>query len=177
MNKYNVIIIHENVLQAHGIAKLMNDFFSIKSVVLTEFDMQLELSEYDIIFISSSFYIIHSNQLIPHKHKILVISDNVKYGIDNTNILSGSWTEEQIVTRINDLINNVPDYKSPQSELSKREIDVLKLIVKGYLNKEIANDLNISINTVLTHRKNITTKLGIKSASGLGVYAMMNGLI
>ena len=177
MNKYNVIIIHENVLQAHGIAKLMNDFFSIKPIVLCEFDMQLELSEFDIIFISSYIYILHNNQVIPHKHKILIISDNIKFGYDTNNIISGAWTEEQIVSKINELINNIPDYKSSQNELSKREIEVLKLIVKGYLNKEIANDLNISINTVLTHRKNITTKLGIKSVSGLSVYAMMNGLI
>ncbi|MBQ5466104.1 MAG: response regulator transcription factor, partial [Muribaculaceae bacterium] len=43
--------------------------------------------------------------------------------------------------------------------------------------KEIAKELNISINTVLTHRKNITTKLGIKSVSGLSFYALMNGFV
>ena len=45
------------------------------------------------------------------------------------------------------------------------------------MNKEIADNLGISINTVLTHRKNLTAKLGIRSVSGLSFYAMMNGII
>ena len=62
-------------------------------------------------------------------------------------------------------------------DLSSREVDVLQLIVKGITNKEIADKLNISLNTVLTHRKNITAKLGIKTVSGLTFYAIMNGII
>ena len=62
-------------------------------------------------------------------------------------------------------------------ELSTREIDVLQLVAKGITNKEIADKLNISLNTVLTHRKNITTKLGIKTVSGLTFYAIMNGFL
>ena len=54
---------------------------------------------------------------------------------------------------------------------------MLRLIASGRMNKEIAQELSISINTVLTHRKNITTKLGIKSVSGLTFYAMMNGIV
>ena len=73
--------------------------------------------------------------------------------------------------------------KHPQSEavdthdLSAREIEVLKLITKGFINKEIAEKLNISLTTVISHRKNITEKLGIKSVSGLTIYAVMNGYI
>lgn len=65
----------------------------------------------------------------------------------------------------------------PQMELSAREIEVLRLVAQGFTNKEIADNLSISINTVLSHRKNITAKLGIKSVSGLCVYAMMNGIL
>lgn len=61
--------------------------------------------------------------------------------------------------------------------LSSREIDVLKTIALGYSNKEIADKLFISVNTVITHRKNITEKLGIKTIAGLTVYAIMNDLI
>jgi DNA-binding CsgD family transcriptional regulator len=61
--------------------------------------------------------------------------------------------------------------------LSIREIDVLKEIAKGKTNKEIADTLCISVNTVITHRRNLTAKIGIRSASGLSLYAMMNGLI
>ena len=62
-------------------------------------------------------------------------------------------------------------------ELSAREIEVLVLITKGLINKEIADKLNISLTTVITHRKNIVEKLGIKSVSGLTIYAVMHGYI
>ena len=62
-------------------------------------------------------------------------------------------------------------------ELSEREKEVLILVAKGLLNKQIADKLNISINTVITHRKNITRKTGIKTAPGLTVYAILGGLI
>lgn len=62
-------------------------------------------------------------------------------------------------------------------QLSYREIDVLKAVAKGYANKEIADSLHISTYTVITHRKNITDKLGIKTIAGLTVYAIMNNLI
>jgi len=63
------------------------------------------------------------------------------------------------------------------TDLSDREREVLHLIAKGYSHKEISDELFISIHTVVTHRKNISQKLGIKSASGLTVYAILNNLI
>ncbi len=63
------------------------------------------------------------------------------------------------------------------TELSEREQEVLIAVVKGLINKEIASTLNISIHTVMSHRKNITRKTGIKSISGLTVYALFNNLI
>lgn len=62
-------------------------------------------------------------------------------------------------------------------ELSQREKDVLVLIAKGMMNKEIADQLNLSVHTVITHRKNITRKTDIKSVAGLTVYALLNNLI
>ena len=64
-----------------------------------------------------------------------------------------------------------------ENKLSKREIDVLKLLVKGNANKEIADKLNISIHTVVTHRKNITQKLGVKSTAAMAIYAVANNII
>ena len=61
--------------------------------------------------------------------------------------------------------------------LSDREIEVLSLIVKGYINKEIAHRLNIGMTTVITHRKNIMDKLGMRSVSALTIYAVMNGYV
>lgn len=61
--------------------------------------------------------------------------------------------------------------------LSEREKDVLIELVKGLSNKEIADALNISIHTVITHRKNITRKLNIHSPAGLTIYAIVNNLV
>lgn len=62
-------------------------------------------------------------------------------------------------------------------ELSERERDVLVLVAKGLANKEIADVLNISVHTVISHRKNISHKTGIKSVAGLTVYALLNNLL
>ena len=61
--------------------------------------------------------------------------------------------------------------------LSDREIEVMALIVQGYINKEIADRLNISLSTVITHRKNIMDKLGFKSVSALTIYAVTHGYV
>lgn len=61
--------------------------------------------------------------------------------------------------------------------LTDREIDVLTHLVNGLSNKEIADSLNISIHTVITHRKNIATKTGIRSQSGLTIYAISKKII
>jgi DNA-binding CsgD family transcriptional regulator len=71
------------------------------------------------------------------------------------------------------------EHKSQEEnkQLTNREIEVLKLIVQGRLNKEIADKLNISLNTVLSHRKNIIAKTGIKTVSGLTFYSISNGYV
>ena len=70
------------------------------------------------------------------------------------------------------------DAVEPEGEvLSAREKEILVCVAKGMLNKEIADAENISIHTVITHRKNITRKTGIKTVAGLTVYALLNNLI
>jgi len=64
-----------------------------------------------------------------------------------------------------------------QTELSDREKTILKHVAKGLTNKEIAEKLFLSAHTVITHRKNITNKLGIKTISGLTVYSILNNII
>ena len=67
--------------------------------------------------------------------------------------------------------------KNDINELSTRERDILTAVAKGKTNKEIADEFNISIYTVISHRRNISQKLGINSISGLTVYAIMNKLV
>ena len=62
-------------------------------------------------------------------------------------------------------------------ELTKRETAVLVQLAQGKTNKEIADALSVSVHTIISHRKNITHKTGIKSVAGLTVYAMLNNLI
>ena len=75
------------------------------------------------------------------------------------------------------LVNNERDIPSDNAELSERENMILKDVALGLSNKEIAEKNFISPHTVITHRKNITRKLGIKTVSGLTIYAIINKLI
>ena len=61
--------------------------------------------------------------------------------------------------------------------LSDREIEVLALIAQGFINKEIADQLGIALTTVISHRQNITEKLGMKSVSALTIYAVTHGYV
>lgn len=64
-----------------------------------------------------------------------------------------------------------------ENALSPREREVVSCLAMGLSNKEIASKLNISINTVITHRKNIATKLSIHSVAGITIYAIVNNLV
>ena len=66
---------------------------------------------------------------------------------------------------------------NPENRLSERECDIVRCVVRGMANKEIAAQLFISLNTVLTHRKNISRKLNIHSVAGLTIYAIAAGLV
>jgi len=89
---------------------------------------------------------------------------------------------EQIVKQ-NDVTKNISDMvfkgsigQNPEA-LSDREKDVIISLVQGMSNKEIADHLCISTNTVITHRRNIARKLQIHSPAGLTIYAIVNGLV
>lgn len=79
------------------------------------------------------------------------------------------------VTQLEDLSEGEP--AAPGDKLSSREIEILTGVAQGLLNKEIAAKYNISIHTVITHRKNIARKTGIKTIAGLTAYALLNNLI
>ncbi|MDI9604756.1 MAG: LuxR C-terminal-related transcriptional regulator [Bacteroidota bacterium] len=64
-----------------------------------------------------------------------------------------------------------------KQELTKREMEILAYVVKGLTNKEIGEKLCISIHTVISHRKNIVHKTGIKTVSGLLMYALFNDIV
>ncbi len=177
---YNVAIILPDTLQALGIKYILSESFSITPQVFVSFDSVPEtgVDVIDFYFTSSDLFLQHLDYFLPRKQKVIIVTTDVNQSSD-INQLCCSCDESSIINTLNHLFTKVASNSAEHQneQLSQRETDVLRLIVTGMINKEIADTLNISINTVLTHRKNITTKLGIKSVSGLTFYAMMNGII
>jgi len=100
------------------------------------------------------------------------LSDNFA---DNIFVTDRHETITQIISKH---FNTTPAATNDiDNTLSEREIDVLKLLASGKSNKEIAEELFISIHTVISHRKNISNKIGVKSTAALVIYAVANGLI
>lgn len=89
-----------------------------------------------------------------------------------------SDTQEKVTSLLKHLLHdNQQDDQELHQNLSDREVDVLKLLVAGCSNKEIAEKLYISVHTVISHRKNISVKTGIKSVAGLTIYAVAKKII
>jgi DNA-binding NarL/FixJ family response regulator len=83
----------------------------------------------------------------------------------------------QVIETLAQVSPNETEGSKSNYELTKRETAVLIELAQGKTSKEIADALNVSVHTVISHRKNITHKTGIKSVAGLTVYAMLNNLI
>lgn len=121
------------------------------------------LSFIDKHFVNSSkvkFLLLNSNN---DKEDQLHIDDNTAIIIHKIQIIINSFSESK--------------QSSDLHELTTREIEVLKLIAYGYTIKEIANKLIISSHTAISHRKNISEKTGIKTISGLTMYAVIKNII
>ena len=98
------------------------------------------------------------------------------------NIFAPAIKRLERMTRREDVSKNITSmvFKGGQDSgdaLSDRERDVVVGVVQGMQNKEIADRLCISVNTVITHRRNIARKLQIHSPAGLTIYAIVNGLV
>lgn len=99
-----------------------------------------------------------------------------------------TWIEDNVLVPMVRLLENprrfrgedvrpAQEAEETRSELSAREKEILVSVAQGLLNKEIADRHHISVNTVITHRKNIARKTGIKTVPGLTVYAILNDLV
>lgn len=137
---------------------------------------------YSFYFITSQFYVLYNKFFLPRKDRVVVLTNGQSSSVfpvyDRVlDVYSSESKMEETLRRI--FYSNKSNIESVAelNDLSSREIEVLVLVAKGLINKEIADKLNISLTTVISHRKNITEKLGIKSVSGLTIYAVMNGFI
>lgn len=93
--------------------------------------------------------------------------------------ISMKASREELILKINNLIasRSGETERDLSRDLSRREITILRMLSMGLTNRQIADKLFLSTHTVTTHRKNIIGKLGIKSVSGLTIYAIVNNII
>ena len=187
-----IAIVEANTLTSLGLKTILERM--IPMAVIRTFHSFGELTDdtpdmYSHYFISAQIYVEHNAFFLPRKRKTIVLAgDSHQFQLSGVPILNIYQAEEQLVKDILKLHQHAhhdgypvkdmpPTPPTTGHELSAREIEVLVLITKGLINKEIADKLNIGLTTVITHRKNITEKLGIKSVSGLTIYAVMNGYV
>ncbi len=133
-------------------------------------DMECKKSVLDNLSAKSPFFIAVSTQKDIKEQECFDIFDEIITIYDSKSELLHKM--ENVFKKI-----LVATESTPNMELSEREKEILKYVAMGYTNKEIADKLFLSVHTVMTHRKNITAKLGIKTISGLTLYAILNGLV
>lgn len=187
---YKILIIEPSVIVQKGVSEL------IKSI-----DIGLNITKADSINnslklnIDESFHIILVNPVIFNNCENELNKFSARFNGINLIGLISTYYDRSLCSHfvdciyLNDdkktIVNTITKYLilknktkiTPDNTLSEREIDVLKLLVKGKSNKQIAEELYISIHTVVTHRKNITNKLGIKSTAAMAIYAVAKNII
>ncbi|MBR5663446.1 MAG: response regulator transcription factor [Bacteroidales bacterium] len=187
-----IIIVEPSPIVSAGIASFFDDIKQVSIVSqLDRIDrMEEKLAAYnpDILIINPLLIAYDTNEqflklcrdfsnVIP----VALVTSYVDAGIlkQFKDVIEINDSKQKVVTKIFNLLsdNKLTQEKPESIELSNRETDVLVALVKGMTNKEISDKLFISIHTVITHRKNIIRKTGIKSVSGLTVYALLNNLV
>ena len=185
-----VFIIHNSDIIKLGLYSIIKKLFGIEATILNVPD---ELKNFSTILKSTLILIVdarlnHQNidkslQIFDKsiKKKIILVHENSEQS-DCEEQCTCCFALDDSRQRIENLL--MPYFNDNKNQevnnatlLSERESDVVKLVALGKTNKEIAEKLFISVHTVISHRKNITEKLGIKSISGLTVYAILNNLI
>lgn len=168
-----VALVVKDTLQQIGLRTILEEYFQPVEVEVLKADDLTD--DYNLYIIDGDVFVTHQEFVAPRRARVLTVVNTVAVQ-SGMMVVSSSWTLEQMVDTLTGIFNQmIKSETTANEELSAREIQVLQLIVKGIINRDIASQLNISLNTVLTHRKNITSKLGIKTVSGLTLYALMHG--
>lgn len=185
-----IFIIHPSIIIREGVFSLIKITFNHEARILgnlVELENFKELKNQKLIFIiddeinQKEFLVVAERYKLSNEVKILLIRKpgTIKECEDDCNCCfytDITLDKFELLLRPY-LISNSANSNKLNSGLTGREVDVVKLVAFGKTNKEIADELCISKHTVISHRKNITEKLGIKSISGLTVYAILNNLI
>ena len=187
-----IIIVEPSPIISAGLASYFDDCKQISFVSqLDRIDrMEEKLAAYnpDILIINPLLIAYDTNEQFlkicrdfSHVIPVALVSSYVDAGIlkQFKDVIEINDSKQKVVSKIFNLLsdNKLTQDKTESIELSNRETDVLVALVKGLTNKEISDKLYISVHTVITHRKNIVRKTGIKSVSGLTVYALLNNLV
>ncbi len=186
-----IAIVDSNTLASLGLKQLLLNVMPIMTVDTFGSFAELEdsnIDEYFHYFVAMDIVIRNRQFFIDHKQKtiVLTLSLNDSAQLTDFHSLYINQPEHELVRALLTLQQhahgggrNLPPMPQilQQKILSDREIEVMSLIVQGYINKEIADQLNIGLSTVITHRKNIMDKLGMKSVSALTIYAVMHGYV
>lgn len=183
-----IAIIDSNTLCCIGLANIIETLFPQATIRCFNTFCQLiddTPDTYAHYFVASQIVLEHTAFFLERKRRTFVMTTGNSQAYSDFHTINVQQPEEQLIHSLIQLHKgghpnrettkgkNVP----PPSPLSNREIEVLTLIVKGFINKEIAERLNISLTTVISHRKNLMEKTGIRTVSGLTIYAIMHGFV
>lgn len=191
MNRPEIAIIDANTLAVLGLKQLLQNVMPIMTVDTYGSFLELEANhpeQYFHYFVAMNVVLENKAFFLENRKKtiVLTLSRDINSQLSEFHSLCINVPEPELVRSILAMEQhahgqgqNLPPMPKAlqQKILSNREIEVMSLIVQGYINKEIADKLNIGLSTVITHRKNIMDKLGMKSVSALTIYAVMHGYV
>ena len=185
-NRSIVIIISSSDIVLAGLAEILKGSLANEVISIHRGDEMIDYPKMDgnILVITTSDEYEKSNSFI---RQILFSAGHIGFltlHLDTKSDYSNqtinlSDTSALVCYKVNEVLTSFLATNATETgtELTRREIEVLQLLTKGYANKEIADQLFVSIHTVISHRKNISEKTGIKSASGLTMYAILKKII
>lgn len=190
--KYRIIIIEPSQIVQQGIKTLLDDSAEFQVIRCypdyQSFKDEAHKTVPDIILINPVLVNFHKQFVVksffPNYPDTLLIAILYSYVDPETTESFDGFIDiyddyAQIVKKLKKTVaHKIQRNHPPDSvDLSDREKEILIAVAQGCINKEIADKLHISIHTVISHRKNISRKTGIKTVSGLTVYALINRLI
>lgn len=184
----DIAIVEANTLAALGLRTIFEEMIPDVAVrVFADFGALIDDTPdvYAHYFVSAQIYFEHTAFFIEKAPRAIVLCNGNQKLPAGVPALNVCLSQKDLIKAIMNMRSRGHHSSSVrhgmegtgEHELSPREIEVLQLLTRGLINKEIADKLNISLTTVISHRKNITAKLGIRSVSGLTIYAVMHGYI
>jgi DNA-binding CsgD family transcriptional regulator len=184
-----IAIVDPNTLAAIGLKGVLQNVMPIMTVDSFGTFAELEMNhpeEYVHFFVAMTIVLDNRDFFLNYRRRTIVLTTSVESMMDGFHCLCINVPEKQLIRSLLSLQQsahahgrNLPPMPKvlQQKVLSDREIEVMNLIVQGFINKEIAEQLNIALSTVVTHRRNIMEKLGVKSVSALTIYAVTHGYV